>query len=385
MNTYLGFACAGDKEPGQDAFSDGESLAARCCDQLSASDGSLRFPPQLLIFLASAKYLENDRAHDLVPGIETFFNRRVGNRVPLIGSSVAAVIFDRKVHESGAVLICLASKLLNAKVAAASEFSEPSQSLGDLAKVLEIRPEDPRKGRPRKLLVFLPGTLYHRNPESLYKSISVEIGYQLPITGGVSHPVTAVQDPGLQFTEFGVQRGAIVAARIEFDAPVASGLRRSLKPVEPEKLATVRNRHGSPQIERAILEELTRNSEFALLGKTVDERDVAVVVVTRREGKIEVRNLRDFQDGEQLKLLAADPERIYEQAVFSITEPLRRVQMANPAGSIAFHCASYYRHHKEIRLNFEEELGRMEEKLETAPVVGGFFAGEIGKIGRAHV
>src|SRR5437773_2058452 len=103
MSTYLGFAYEGDKSPGDNAFADGENLAARCYEKVKGFGEPSEFPPQLLILLASPAYGEKKRAHDLVASIVTFFNSRYGKRIPLIGSSVAAVFFDRKVCEDGAV------------------------------------------------------------------------------------------------------------------------------------------------------------------------------------------------------------------------------------------------------------------------------------------
>src|SRR5947207_3274778 len=62
-------------------------------------------------------------------------------------------------------------------------------------------------------------------PISLYNHIAKAIGHKLHMTGGVSHPVG--HSPGFQFTQFGFQEGAIVAARLEFGVRVASGLARS--------------------------------------------------------------------------------------------------------------------------------------------------------------
>src|SRR5579864_566749 len=71
-STYLSFAYAGADAPGKNAFADGGHLAAACYEKLQKLEDPSQFPPRLIVLLASPKYLENDRAHDLVPGIATF-------------------------------------------------------------------------------------------------------------------------------------------------------------------------------------------------------------------------------------------------------------------------------------------------------------------------
>lgn len=374
MNTYVGFAYAGEETPGEDVYTDGQILAKRCYKQVEGFGEPSLFPPRLLILLASPKYLEKNRAYELVPSITTFFHARYGERVPLIGSSVAAVLFDRHVHEHGAVLICLASRLLKAKVSAASNLSTnpPEAAFRDLIAGLGINRGDPNPGGNRQLLLFLPSQL-SCPPRALYKKLSMQIDYQLSLTGGVSTP------PDLQFTEFGVQHGTAVAALIEFHAPVASGLGRSLKTTG--KHAIVRKSEGRLQIEPEqgiTVEELVDEKGFALLGRMVEDRAISALTITRAQNHLDMREVEDVQDGELLDVLDADRERMYAEAKLSITMPRARTRMDNPIGCITFQCAASYRYREAIGLNIPHQLTAMEEALAGGPVVGGFFYGEIG-------
>ncbi|HEV3041302.1 MAG TPA: FIST N-terminal domain-containing protein, partial [Candidatus Angelobacter sp.] len=338
MNTYLGFAYAGDETPGDDGYTDGQTLAAHCHQQLEGFGEPSLFPPRLLILLASPTYLAKNRAYELVTSIATYFNVRYGQRVPLIGSSVAAVLFDRQVHEHGAVLICLASRLLQVKVGATANLStKPSEeAFRGLISGLELNHEDPNPGGNRHLLLFLPSQL-SGPPRTLYKNLSRQIDYQLSVTGGVSSL------PDFQFTEFGVQRGTAVAALIEFHTPVASGLGRSLKTTG--KHVTVRKSDGKLQVEpeQGIgVEELIDEKGFALLGRTVEDRAIAELFITRTQNDLDIRELEDVKDGELLEILDIDEKRMYSEAEDSIVVPRRRAGMDNPIGSITFQCLACY-------------------------------------------
>lgn len=380
MNTYLGFAYKGAEMPEDNAFAEGERLAASCCEQLQRLGEKNQFPPKLLILLATPKYLEGSRANDLVPGIITFFKSHFGKNVPLIGSSVAAVSFDQKVYEHGGVLICLASHLLDVKVEATTELSDSAtHGVDNMLETLELsiaKGLDPNPQENRELLVFLPGQTDQWRPSHLCRDISEGIGYRLPITGGVSHPVTQNGDPGLQFTEFGVQRGAIVAARLEFQVPIASRLARSLHGTGEHVIYEKCADYSFSQQSTAVHDEIQAKG-FALLGKKFEERYMAIVVLGP-DGCV-IREFIDVEEKERLELLVVKPKMIEEETTrFSIEEPMRRIQLENPAGCITFRCASCYSYQKQIGIDLEKMFAGMQEVLHGAPVVGGFFDGEIG-------
>ncbi|HEY6348826.1 MAG TPA: ATP-binding protein [Candidatus Angelobacter sp.] len=380
VRTYLSFASWGAETPVKDGFADGEALAAGCHKELSKSGDRTQFPPRLLILMASPKYLEGSRAQELVQGIENYFMTHYHEHVPLIGSSVAAVCFKRQAHEHGAVLICLASKSLQVCVEATDVPEQPREAIETLCSRLGVAISDDQDPNPlanRMLLVFLPGQLAGNPPMSLYNYITKAIGHKIHVTGGVSHPASG-EGPGFQFTHFGVQQGAIVAARIEFGICLASGLARScLRGLGV--YTTRRNCYSKPHIELdsdTTVEDIVSKRGFVLLGKEVDNRYVALV--THDRTKSSPRKLGNVRERESLEVLDVDESQITNEAVYAITEPRRLTHMKNPIGAITFHCASYYRYREKIGLNIGEALGRMEEAIGNAPIVGGFFDGEIG-------
>src|SRR5262245_44937732 len=114
MFSYLAFlysgveACAGRPQEA------GEKLARHCVKQLRDLNDPEQVPPRVLILRTSPAYLELSKAGDLLAGINETFSGEGFPDTPLIGCSAAAVFFNRRVRTEGALLICLASRLLEA-------------------------------------------------------------------------------------------------------------------------------------------------------------------------------------------------------------------------------------------------------------------------------
>src|SRR5262249_20329450 len=155
---------------------------------------------------------------------------------------------------------------------------------------------------------------------------------------------------------FGMHEGAIVAARIHFDVPVASGLGWTLAGTEdvvdfdsdnPESLQL-----NSSPIARSLLEK----HRFCVLGRSVNDRFVGEVVVMASKDGSQLRILRDVRRREHLQVLAIDSDHLNETIVSTLTQPIARARIENPVGSIAFHCSSLFRYHREIGLEIETLL-----------------------------
>src|SRR5580765_1436133 len=85
------------------AHKDGERLAHNCAEQLRQLDPE-RFPPKLFILLASPAYLQSPAAQQLLDGVHQGLRHAGYPSRDLIGCSVAAVFFNRKVYPKGALL-----------------------------------------------------------------------------------------------------------------------------------------------------------------------------------------------------------------------------------------------------------------------------------------
>src|SRR5215207_7754880 len=116
MANYISMIHGGIEAYTGDSQADGKSLAHHCLGELKKLDDPEQFPPRLLILLVSPAYLDLPRAGNLLAGIHQVFSEALTDadqeNVPLIGCSTAAVFFNRHVYREGALLVCLASRLL---------------------------------------------------------------------------------------------------------------------------------------------------------------------------------------------------------------------------------------------------------------------------------
>src|SRR2546430_17208385 len=109
MSNYIAFVHAGIDKPGNRALEDGNTLASQCLEKLQELDNPEQFPPKLLFLLISAQYLGNGeqldevRARQLIAGVRQSFFEAGHRDIPLIGSSVAAVFYDREIYHDGAL------------------------------------------------------------------------------------------------------------------------------------------------------------------------------------------------------------------------------------------------------------------------------------------
>src|SRR6266446_1285764 len=139
MSNYIAFLHAGIEKPGDRALEDGNKLASQCLEKLQAINDPEQFPPKLLLLLISAEYLGGEdqldevRARQLIAGVRQSFFEAGHRDVPLIGSSVAAVFYEKEIYEKGALLICLASRMLEASVSVSTNVSQdPDTSVSRL-------------------------------------------------------------------------------------------------------------------------------------------------------------------------------------------------------------------------------------------------------------
>src|SRR5262245_21298300 len=177
MLNYLAFICGGVSARSQSPEADGVEMAARCLRRLEETGNPEQFPPRLLILLTSPAYNDAGSIKQMISGIRravsdyqsrTFDEAKAESTdVPLIGSSVEAVFFDRQIHEQGALLVCLASRLIHAKICVSGDVQNDHKGAVDnLLRQLESSILDTDSPRGMQLtdcllLSFLPNVGRH--------------------------------------------------------------------------------------------------------------------------------------------------------------------------------------------------------------------------------
>src|SRR5262247_4871625 len=239
MFNYLAFVCGGVAAPGRREGDYGAEMAESCLRRPEETVAPEQFPPGLLILLTAPAYDAAGSIKRMISDIRHTVSDHIiracadveakSAEVPLIGGSVEAVFFDRRIHERGALLVCLASRLIEAEAHASADVNDDHEAAVDgLLRELGLSILD--ANRPprvpltvRMLLSFLPNVsrrdekVPYLTPE-LHRLLLQKARTRIQLVGGVS------SRPGFQFAGSEVYRDRIVVASVFSGSPFSLSL-----------------------------------------------------------------------------------------------------------------------------------------------------------------
>ncbi|MBO0724293.1 MAG: GAF domain-containing protein [Blastocatellia bacterium] len=387
---YLAFLYGKLSSPSGEPIEDGKSLGRQCVDQLRALEDRGHFPPKLLILLASPAYLEQSKAAQLVAGAHRAFADENYHDVPLIGSTLAAVFFDQRVHPEGALLVCLASRLVEAKIAIGVDArNNPETAVNDALKQLDITPggnTDPNPFADLIMLTFLPGfgddgmAAGFPAPE-LHRLLCEGVKSRIWIAGGVSSTNDQNRSKsGLQFADRHVLKDAIVTALIKSGTPIAAtfehGLSHTGEPLQVTKLSkdkrTVHEFNGRP-----AAEVIREKGEYMMLGEMSAGSGLVIDVPREAADGSSVELMREVRDRAFYEILMPEPAKIQAAVEKELVEARERIPIANPLACLMLPCNAWRLRYKNVGLEIERLLSNTEDRLGVT-TVGGFVDGEMG-------
>jgi signal transduction histidine kinase len=405
MFNYLAFICGGISEPGRSPEADGLEMAAKCLGRIEETGNPEQFPPRLLILLTSPAYADAETIRRTIHAISRSFTEYKSKvfanveeepiKVPLIGSSVEGVFFDRQVHDRGALLVCLASRLIESKVYVSHNISDNHEgAVADLLNQLglsidaEINVRNPLTAR--LLLSFLPNIGRHDEKSTytapdLHRLLLQKARTRIPLIGGVS------SRPGFQFADGEVYRNEIVAASIFTGSPFSSSFYNGLAGTGAllrviSLGADGRTVHkfdceGSP----ADALELKDRDDFAMIEELSPDHDPFVIIARIASDRKSVILTRKVAENTVFRRLdVSDLSRIRSESKRRLELSLGWWTLEKPVGCLAIHCASQQRSGldvKAIAVDAKEVISREEVKSADAGsdvYFGGFFDGEFG-------
>lgn len=396
MSNYIAFLHAGIEKPGARPLEDGKALAKQCLDKLRKTENPEQFPPKLLLLLVSAKYLGGEgqlnevRARQLIAGVRQSFSEANHSDVPLIGSSVAAVFYEREIYREGVLLICLASRMLDATVSVGTKVSEDPKaavkSLIDGLHIEEALNEYPRALPNRVLLTFFPGT----NPigkagagstDKLHTALLENLTYQIPVIGGVSSANDPKRStPGLQFVEQQTFSDALAACLIRSGLPIASSMSKGLE--STNEVLRVKTLSDDGRLietfegDRSLPEIFQHYKTPILLRDFSPESDVVRAKwLPNSDGTVTV--LREVRPFTSLELTIPSPKKMYDETRAAHRLSLQRAKIKSPAGCISFKCSGHLDYSAELGLDLRMGMAAMQDQFSIPVYVGGFYDGEI--------
>ncbi|HLG54202.1 MAG TPA: GAF domain-containing protein [Vicinamibacterales bacterium] len=387
VRNHADFVYAGIRQSSNDDFDDGKRLAQNILRKLRALHDSDWFSPKLFVLLVSPQYGEAARAELLLTGIYQALVLNSVDKVPLIGSSVAAVYFDNKVSEHGAVLICIACRFTQVHVQVAPGITASDGARELVSGIVDrldpgiSKGEDPNPNANRTLLAFFPTATAKCSPDQLHRFLSEKMLYRVPIVGGVSSANDKNREKqGIQFAGRSIHRDALVVARLESPTAMASSLGRGLERtnrVLHVKKVTEDRRYVLSFEEERPFEGLSDSSPIMLLGETTTNYDLVRAVMSGAPSE-PVRMLREVPEHTELELLRPNPTAIRESTVKAVQQAQRRLRGERPIGAMSFSCTSYFQYRIALGLDDIQTSAAISSILDGSPVVGGFVDGEAG-------
>lgn len=393
MHSYTAFIYGSIKSPGGDAEADGKELARQCLENLAGAGDPEQFPPRLLILLVSPAYQDLGIAGRLLGGIRETFEVAGHGDIKLVGTSVAAVFFQHEIHDKGALLVCLASRLLEAKVGAGEDAGkDPKAAVRRLLRKLDLSDHD-KDLNPmsnRMLLTFFPDITWDGSratpysSDELHKLLWNSTLCRIPIAGGVSSGYRRQEDgaKGIQFCGWNVYANALVAAQVDSGAPLGVSLCRGLEMVEDDRglarLHVKRISEGGEfvdELEDRRGQPWHHNGHYLLLSEDSVERDF-IIAQTHREAGGRFRIMDKVAVGDTLQVRQPRPEMLLDMAASIVEQANKRVHVAHPLACLSLICSAHLHNQREIGLDIQQAIVNIEETYKTC--VGGFVDGEAG-------
>jgi signal transduction histidine kinase len=397
VSNYIAFLHGGIEKAGGKPLEDGNTLANQCLAKLQKIDNPEQFPPKLLLLLISANYLDREnhldevRARQLIAGVRQSFFEAGHRDIPLIGSSVAAVFYDRQIYYDGVLLVCLASRLLDITVSVATNVSgDPDTAVNKLINGLDIEhalDEYPRSLPNRTLLTFFPGTgtpgLTARNStDKLHTLLLEKLTYQIPIVGGVSSANDQKRSKyGLQFVNQQTFTDALAACLIRSGLPLAISMAKGLEStgeiLQVEKLSADERFIETFNNGRRPEDIFKDRTKPILLRDYSSESDVvrARWLPNSNGGKVTV--LRDVRSYSALEVTTPNPKRMYKESLAAHELSLRRAKIEDAGGCLSFMCSGHLSYRDELGLDLPSGIKAMQEAFGIPHYVGGFYDGEV--------
>ncbi len=396
MHSYLAFIHTGIEAYSGNARNDGIKLAGDCITKIKALDPQDQFPPKLLILFASPEYLDLSKAEYLLLGINQTFTSTGYPAIPLIGCSAAAVFFDQRINEEGALLVCLASRLIKAEVAVGERaVVEPEAAVRDVLKTLKLdenRVDDPDPYASHTLLTLFPGYINESYmAPALHKLMRRNLSAPIRIFGGVAcadYPDRV--KPGLLFANDKAYNDALVVANLDCGTPVGVTFTQGLTDTGRLLRVTILSQdkraihrfHEGAAID--VIEQAEEGDRIALLAKISVHDDFEVYTPKRSEGDKFVRVSREVKDDSCFRVVRPDANEIRRTLRDRIKRTVKIIRAENPIACLALKCNGLLRNRHKIGLNLQEEFKIIEDDLNlhqngVSPVyVGAFFDGEAG-------
>lgn len=378
-NAYIDTRIETLREPSGSAEQDAAKLVQSVVGVTPAGD----FPPRLFVLFLTRPFMPFD---GFVKSVRKQLNKAGLSDVPLIGASVAACLFDQNVHESGAVLIGIASPHLEVSVAMAIGADRDAKAAAtNLISQLDVESYSGGNLRSSYLMTFFPAD-HSGNSEELISALRSRTGGQLMMFGGGAVVVedfsSGLIDDGYQFLNGDILQGSVVAAFVRSELCFGLGVCDGLKK-KGDMLAKI----DSPASDVIECLEDAKDARGTTVADLVQEHGSLTAfklpggeVILPSDDGTRLRLQGPIRNGTPLSVVVPDNRRILK-SVQDLEEYLAEFSyVSNDKLNAIFAIGSLlrYRHRHQLRFNPGYALTRAVKRHRGAHFVGVYMDGELG-------
>lgn len=387
-NTYFQTAVGVLDGPGSEPDRDGERLAQECLAKIDLE----RFPPKLFILWLTPAFRSSYLL--VLQGIRSKLEDLGYGNVPLIGTSVAACVAEKKVLEEGGVLICLASRMLSATTSVSAQVdASPEEAIRSAVTKLTILP-----GRAvnqfdnQFLLAFLPGYA-RRDDYASYRAaeyvreLRTLTNNRIPILGGVSSAGQNVRDMGFQFHDGAVHSQSVVLALVTTEIAHGWGLSHGLVEIESPPLKVMETSDDGRVITqfangeaRSVLEGMNVTCPVLSVANSETGQPYYATPILHAANRQHVHVLRPVSAGASVKVCQPNSQTMQSDVWNARSRAHRRngIRTNEFEAVLGFCCVSRYRERKQIGFDIERALRLTDRKGRVKTHVACYLDGEIG-------
>jgi len=302
--------------------------------------------------------------------------------VPLIGSSVAVCLFDGMPHEDGAVLICLASRSIQAKVAVGENAKEdPCDAARAVLEKLDVRGKhDINPSGSSFLMTYLPGYDDDGDPAS-YKAVEIveelrkRTFGQLCMFGGVSS-AGLEHGVGSQFAGDRVYENSVAVALVNADIAYGIGINHGL--VGTGSLLHVETVSQDGRTIQRFDEGTPENVMAAVDTPAVFGSGRRVIIPKLVDGNVNIQ--RNIPDNATLEIMRPDSNRMLRSVEELEDWVLQGFRVPGPRvrAVLCIGCVARYVHRTKIGFELRPALLSVQQRFPESEFVGCYMDGEVG-------
>lgn len=371
--------------PSNSPSEDGAELVRQCLADLDHES----HPPKLFIAWITPAFRESYRP--LLQGIQTALVDRNLEDCVVIGASAAACMFDGRVYEQGAELVCVSSRFLNVRSASATVNSASIRlAAKNLVSDLDIRSKRTLNSqRNELLLLFLPrpDKAHGIFAKKVIRAINRLTDSRLPIFGGVSSAGLDTNNVACQFLNGKVHSdrivGAAIRAEFSFGLALSDGLvETGAAQFQVEDLQL--DGHVVKTIGGRPAKEAMRNDQYRVtLLRYVSPEDGTVILAPKvrqdsTNGDLEFIN--PVPERTPLTLVAADGDQMMKSVMVARTRIRKSLGIRSNefTAVLGIGCVARYRDSDLAAFDIQRALRAVSES-EIDCYAGCYLDGELGQ------